>query len=222
MITEIKFVYPIAVVFFFKELDRISSEDYLPDTKDILLVRYRTTGMTEKEFRIKEAIFKVHDVGGQRSERKKWINFFDGVTAVLFVVSLTCYDEVPFEEVTDLDANVGQENNMVESVTVFKETLAYPCFRRTGCILFFNKADLMQEKVKKVPITIAFPDYKGPKEFNPAVEYIRNYFLNLNTISEREIFSHITTATNTENVEKVFNDVQQCVVNWSLKIAGLV
>jgi len=215
-------VYLIVQVIFLQEIKRISRNDYIPDNNDILYVRYRTTGMAEKEFRIKDAIFKVHDVGGQRNERKKWIHFFDGVTAVLFVVSLTCYDEVPFEDVTDLDTDVSLANNMLESIKVFEETLAQPCFEGTGFIVFFNKSDIMQDKVKHVPITGAFPNYKGPQEFKPTVEYIQNYFLALNKISSRETFSHITTATDTGNVERVFNDVQQCVVNWSLKNAGLV
>ena len=32
------------------------------------------------------------DVGGQRSERKKWIHCFEGVTAILFCVALSAYD----------------------------------------------------------------------------------------------------------------------------------
>jgi len=33
------------------------------------------------------------DVGGQRSERRKWIHVFEGVTAILFLVSLSGYDQ---------------------------------------------------------------------------------------------------------------------------------
>ena len=32
------------------------------------------------------------DVGGQRSERKKWIHCFEGVTAIIFCVSMSAYD----------------------------------------------------------------------------------------------------------------------------------
>ena len=31
-------------------------------------------------------------MGGQRSERKKWIHCFEGVTAIVFCVSLSAYD----------------------------------------------------------------------------------------------------------------------------------
>ena len=34
------------------------------------------------------------DVGGQRSERKKWLNCFEGIQAVIFVVAMSEYDQV--------------------------------------------------------------------------------------------------------------------------------
>jgi hypothetical protein len=38
------------------------------------------------------------DVGGQRSERRKWIHCFQDVTAILFLVSLSGYDQCMVEE----------------------------------------------------------------------------------------------------------------------------
>ena len=38
------------------------------------------------------------DVGGQRSERKKWIHCFEGVTAIVFCVALSAYDLVLAED----------------------------------------------------------------------------------------------------------------------------
>ena len=36
--------------------------------------------------------YRIVDVGGQRSERKKWIHCFEDVTAILFFVALSAYD----------------------------------------------------------------------------------------------------------------------------------
>ena len=36
--------------------------------------------------------FRMFDVGGQRSERKKWIHCFEGVTAIIFIVAMSEYD----------------------------------------------------------------------------------------------------------------------------------
>lgn len=40
----------------------------------------------------------MFDVGGQRSERKKWIHCFEGVTAIIFCVALSEYDMLLAED----------------------------------------------------------------------------------------------------------------------------
>ena len=43
---------------------------------------------------------RIHmfDVGGQRSERKKWIHCFEGVTSIIFCTAISEYDQVLLEE----------------------------------------------------------------------------------------------------------------------------
>ena len=48
---------------------------------------------------------RMFDVGGQRSERKKWIHCFEGVTAIIFCVALSEYDMVLAED----DEMVGRQ-----------------------------------------------------------------------------------------------------------------
>lgn len=40
----------------------------------------------------------MFDVGGQRSERRKWIHCFDAVSSIVFCVALSEYDQVLLEE----------------------------------------------------------------------------------------------------------------------------
>jgi len=136
-----KICVPDSTGYYLNSLSRISADDYVPTDEDLLLVRYRTTGMTEKQLTIEGNTFLICDVGGQRNERRKWINFFDNVTAVIFVASLSCYDEVVFE---DEDTNC-----MMESLQVFEETLNLQTFAETAFILFLNKKDVFDEKIKK-------------------------------------------------------------------------
>eukprot|EP01084_Bolivina_argentea_P147297 257735_1 len=93
-----KLSIPDSCKYFFDNVSKISSSNYLPSDKDILLVRKRTTGIIEEHFTIKGTKFHIFDVGGQRNERKKWIHCFENVTAVIFVASLSCYDENLLED----------------------------------------------------------------------------------------------------------------------------
>lgn len=42
--------------------------------------------------------FSMFDVGGQRSERRKWIHCFDAVSSIIFCVALSEYDQVLLEQ----------------------------------------------------------------------------------------------------------------------------
>lgn len=69
-------------------------QNYLPSLQDILLARKPTKGIHEYDFDIKNVPFKMVDVGGQRSERRRWFECFDSVTSILFLVSSSEYDQV--------------------------------------------------------------------------------------------------------------------------------
>jgi guanine nucleotide-binding protein subunit alpha len=81
-------------------VERISHPDYIPDEQDILRSRVKTTGITETRFEVGQLIYRMVDVGGQRSERKKWIHCFEDVTAIIFMVAISEYDQVLFEDET--------------------------------------------------------------------------------------------------------------------------
>lgn len=49
----------------------------------------------------------MFDVGGQRSERKKWIHCFEGVTCIIFIAALSAYDMVLVEDDEVVSAKFG-------------------------------------------------------------------------------------------------------------------
>lgn len=81
-------------------MDRLSQVNYQPTEQDILRTRVKTTGIVEVHFTFRSLNFKLFDVGGQRSERKKWIHCFEDVTAIIFCVAMSEYDQVLHEDET--------------------------------------------------------------------------------------------------------------------------
>ncbi len=83
-VANVMFVLPS----YFDNIDRIAQPDYMPNDQDVLRSRVKTTGITETTFIIGDLTYRMFDVGGQRSERKKWIHCFENVTTILFLVAI--------------------------------------------------------------------------------------------------------------------------------------
>lgn len=59
--------------------------------------------------------FSMFDVGGQRSERKKWIHCFEAVTSIIFCVALSEYDQVLLEESGQVRLNSSISSNYMHT-----------------------------------------------------------------------------------------------------------
>ncbi|XP_078252349.1 LOW QUALITY PROTEIN: guanine nucleotide-binding protein G(q) subunit alpha-like [Rhinoraja longicauda] len=200
---------------YLKDLDRISEPTYLPTQQDVLRVRVPTTGIIEYPFDLQTVIFRMVDVGGQRSERRKWIHCFENVTSIMFLVALSEYDQVLVES--------DNENRMEESKALFKTIITYPWFQNSSVILFLNKKDLLEEKIMYSHLVDYFPEYDGPqRDAQAAREFILKMFVDLNPDSDKIIYSHFTCATDTENIRFVFAAVKDTILQLNLKEYNLV
>uniref|UniRef100_I3J2P6 Adenylate cyclase-inhibiting G alpha protein n=1 Tax=Oreochromis niloticus TaxID=8128 RepID=I3J2P6_ORENI len=205
-----------SAAYYLNDLERICQPDYIPTQQDVLRTRVKTTGIVETHFTFKELNFKMFDVGGQRSERKKWIHCFEGVTAIIFCVALSDYDLVLAED--------EEMNRMHESMKLFDSICNNKWFTLTSIILFLNKKDLFEEKITRSPITICYPEYTGEANFTykEAADYIQCQFEDLNKRKDiKEIYTHRTCATDTKNVEFVFDAVTDVIIKINLREIGL-
>ncbi|KAI0211148.1 Guanine nucleotide-binding protein G(q) subunit alpha [Lamellibrachia satsuma] len=201
--------------YYLDSIDRISLEGYLPTLQDILRVRVPTTGIIEYPFDLDSIIFRMVDVGGQRSERRKWIHCFENVTSIMFLVALSEYDQVLVES--------DNENRMEESKALFRTIITYPWFQNSSVILFLNKKDLLEEKIMHSHVVDYFPEFDGPqKEAQAAREFILKMFVDLNPDPDKIIYSHFTCATDTENIRFVFAAVKDTILQLNLKEYNLV
>ncbi|KAJ5212067.1 uncharacterized protein N7498_003713 [Penicillium cinerascens] len=197
------------LVYFYDSLDRIFKPGWLPDNQDMLQARLRTTGITETLFELGQMNFRMMDVGGQRSERKKWIHCFEGVQCLLFMVALSGYDQCLVE-----DQNANQ---MHEAMMLFESLVNGEWFKRKPIILFLNKIDLFKGKLAISSISKHFPDYTGSNtDFDAAARYFSDRFRGINRIPDREIYIHYTNATDTTLLKATMDSVQDMIIQKNL------
>ena len=208
-----------SVKYYFNEIDRIMLDDYVATQQDMLLARVRTSGIVTEKYVIDGVDFEMYDVGGQRNERKKWIHCFDDVTAVIFVAALSEYDQALFED--------ASTNRMTEAIELFGEICNNKVFADSSMILFLNKKDLYEEKIKSVhigdiPAFSNFESKPGDADYyDNGIKYFLDAFLAENTNTERQIYSHPTCATDSKNVEVVFNSCKDIIMRGNMEAMGI-
>jgi hypothetical protein len=213
--------------YYCNDLDRICAPSYIPTQQDVLQARVRTSGIVEEKYVIDGVQFTMFDVGGQRNERKKWIHAFDNVTAVIFVAAISEYDQVLYED--------SQTNRIEEAIKLFDEICNSSWFSKTSMILFLNKNDLFVAKLKHTPLRIPgvrYDDFAGPYaddpsvDFNDAVEaahkYMTNLFVSRKRDTAREVYAHVTEATDTKQVHVVFNACKDIILRRNLTSSGFM
>ncbi len=152
-----------SVRYFRNHVRRVCQQGYVPTDKDIAHVRIRTQGVHPLYFSVGPARFCCVDVGGQRNQRRKWIAKFERVDAVVFVASLAAFDMTLIEE--------RSKNRAEEALELFEELSSSPYFRGTDMILFLNKKDLLEEKLKTVKVADFLHDYEGDNSYGDIVDY---------------------------------------------------
>jgi hypothetical protein len=193
--------------YFFSNVERFIEDCYLPTDSDVLRARVRSTGIEEAEFIFDGMVIKVVDVGGQRSERRKWIHCFSAVTAILFCASLSGYCQTLREK--------SEIPRMEEALTLFGEVANSSYFNSSSIILFLNKVDLFAVKLKEIPLVTFFPHYTGENIQDPACEYVKARFIELATDSSR-VYTHITCALDTDHIEHVIYDVRVMILKLTI------
>ncbi|KAI8068438.1 G-alpha protein [Gongronella butleri] len=201
--------------YYFDAILRIGQPNYIPSDQDVLRSRVKSTGITETTFVIGDLTYRMLDVGGQRSERKKWIHCFENVTALVFLVAISEYDQVLFE-----DESV---NRLSESLTLFDSICNSRWFIKTSIILFLNKIDLFAEKIVKSPLGNYFDDYTGGDRYEAACQYLLQRFVSLNTRADtKQIYTHFTCATDTRQISFVMSAINSIIVHENLRDVGLM
>ncbi|KAG7223800.1 hypothetical protein INR49_026483 [Caranx melampygus] len=209
-----------SALYFFENMARITSPDYIPTETDVLRVRLRTTGVIETQFKVNHLIFRMYDVGGQRTERRKWISCFEDVRAVLFVVSLSGYDMTLVED--------PSMNRLQESMKLFSSICNNVFFRSTSMSLLPKlSSEAVKRNIRKTDTcessggvcgAPSLGDYVGADcDVDSAARFIAATFVSFNTTPSKLIYHHFTTATDTSNIQVVFQVVMDMIIKENLE-----
>ncbi|XP_058620657.1 guanine nucleotide-binding protein G(olf) subunit alpha isoform X5 [Onychostoma macrolepis] len=98
--------------YFLDRIESVRQSDYTPTDQDLLRCRVLTSGIFETRFQVDKVNFHMFDVGGQRDERRKWIQCFNDVTAIIFVAASSSYNMVIRED--------NSTNRLRESLDLFR------------------------------------------------------------------------------------------------------
>jgi guanine nucleotide-binding protein subunit alpha-12 len=205
------------LLYYMENLDRIADINYTPTQADILRSRRATMTINEVEIKIRSIPFLFIDVGGQRTQRQKWQQCFSDVTAILFLVSSSEYDEYLRED--------HRVSRLDESCKVFETLVNLRHLANVEFILFLNKHDLLKDKLESCNIKDYCKDFKGnQRSINDVENYLQNRFLKLKNDDAfanldrltckcgiRSIYAHFTTAVDTNNIRTIFEIVRNMI-----------
>jgi len=209
--------------YYIKHAGRFARRDYIPTQDDVIRAKLRTTGISEITFTVGATEFTMVDVGGQRSERRKWLNCFVDISAVIFLVAINEYDMLLEED--------NKTNRLEESLKLFTKLTGAQWFEGTSFILFLNKSDLFEEKIVKSPLKDYFEDYEAfvnermkekkeeSSDFENGCAYIQSQYVE--AFNGSRLYPFVTCAIDTENCDRVFAAVRDTVISLALAQAGL-
>jgi len=218
---ETQLQIPSSSPYYWEEASRFAKEDFLPSKEDILRAKIRTQGIIEIKFEFNDVLFNFLDVGGQRCERRKWLHCFDNCFAVIFITAINEYDGKVLEENDQVD-------RLEESLNLFERLVQSMTFHETPFILFMNKRDLFEEKLKHVPfegLEERYPDYAEFKKGLLEEEGIsENVEIGLNYLGKKfkdkspskQLYVYDTNALDESQCEKVFQSLSSSILEKSL------
>jgi guanine nucleotide-binding protein subunit alpha len=108
---------------------------------------------------------------------------------------------------------------MQEALMLWESIANSHWFTKSALILFLNKIDLFKEKLPKSPLSNhGFTDYHGPPDdWKKAADYFMQKFRALNRNPDKEIYGHLTNATDTNLLKVTMGIVQDMIIQRNLK-----
>ncbi|OUM62733.1 hypothetical protein PIROE2DRAFT_61702 [Piromyces sp. E2] len=173
----------------FDEIDKICQPNYLPTYQDILNCCVKNCdSISEILFRYNTWKYHIINVNGLRTDYRKWISCFENITTIIMVIDISAYDEPSDKE--------KEMTHLQYDINYFEQINTSKWFEKSSIILFLNKTDLFKEKISKIPLNNYFPEYTHGDDYEQALAFIKNCFVQLNENKKLYIQFNCVTDTN--------------------------
>ncbi|KAF9456865.1 guanine nucleotide binding protein, alpha subunit [Collybia nuda] len=200
--------------FFLEDVDRIIREDYVPTPKDILCARVNTIGPEEHRINVEAATdnakeWIIYDVGGSRSQRAAWAQYFDDVNVIIFLAPMSAFNQVLAE-----DESV---NRLTDTFKLWQMICGNKLLAQVELILFLNKFDILAAKLKA---GVQFGKYvqaygSRPNELKAVSTFLVDIFTQIhkqNSPRRRKIHAHMTTAIDTKSTASIIDRIHEVIM----------
>ncbi|KAH9924236.1 G-alpha-domain-containing protein [Amylocystis lapponica] len=212
--------------FFLNDVERIAARSYEPSDDDVVRARLRTLGVQEYRIKFETASagptqgseWLLYDVGGSRTQRYKWIPYFDDCDAIIFLAPINCFDERLAED--------RRVNRLEDSYMLWKAVCGSKLLQKTQMILFLNKCDLLDMKLRS---GVRVKDYvrsfgDRPNDVETASKYFAQHFkdiLRRHSPENRPFRVHMTSVIDTKETAATLGIVQEIILRSHLLAADL-
>ncbi|KAF7365487.1 putative G protein alpha chain [Mycena venus] len=207
---------------FLDQVQRICDENYTPKPDDILRARVHTVGPEEYFIPMKNhknprlQSWTVYDVDDSTMRRAgTWVQFFDEVEAIVFLVPISTFDEV-------LEEN-PEVNRLEDSLNRWKALCSNKLLASVHFILFLNKADILNSKLQS---GVQFNSYlrsygNRPNKLNEVIRYLKRHFAAIhreNSPRARLLYQYIASAIDARATATITSNINDIRIRKALKI----
>ncbi|KZT18573.1 G-alpha-domain-containing protein [Neolentinus lepideus HHB14362 ss-1] len=216
--------------FFLNDIDRIAVHSYNPTDEDVMRARLRTVGIQEHHMTLDEGESRVsrpefgrdwiiYDVGGCRTQRAAWVPYFEDVNAIIFLAPVSCFNERLTED--------PRVNRLEDTFMLWKSLASSPLLAGVAIVLFMNKCDLLELKIKQgISVKKYMPSY-GERENSArqVLKYLRGKFkemLKQHSPRPRPFYAHATSVVDTKATAVTLTSVRDAILRDHLKEAEFV
>ncbi|TRM57497.1 guanine nucleotide binding protein, alpha subunit [Schizophyllum amplum] len=210
--------------FFLDDVARIAAAGYKPTPDDIVRARVHTVGPEEHHIVLETAfengkIWTIYDVGGSRSQRAVWAQYFDDVHVVTFMAPISAFDQFLVE-----DSSV---NRLADTLELWRQLCSNRLLENVEFILFLNKLDILESKIKA---DVKFVDFvtsyrQRPNEAKHIAKYLLEVFKGLHvqhSPKKRVVHPHLICAIDTRATAAVITQIQEVILLKALSSTNII